>query len=337
MSIDARLQRQWYERSGAAPYLLPLSWLYGALIALRRWAYRVGVFTSFKLERPVIVIGNLTVGGTGKTPLVIWLAKTLMARGLKVGIITRGYGGAAASWPQSVSAESDALAVGDEAVLIAQQTGATVVAGPDRVACAQRAIAAGAQVVISDDGLQHYRLQRDVELLVVDASRLFGNGHLLPAGPLREPTSRVQQADLVLLNQRASKQKVTFSAAQVNYRVVLTQLRSIKSGEVRSLASLAGQQVHVVTAIGHPQSFLQSLQEAGLRVDARVLRDHAALTVDDIEFGDALPVLMTEKDAVKCRRIAGAKHWAVGAEVVFESADQLRLLQCVEQCLSQVH
>ncbi|MGE0115182.1 MAG: tetraacyldisaccharide 4'-kinase [Steroidobacteraceae bacterium] len=333
MSLDARLQQLWYGRSGAAWWLLPWSWLFRLIVALRRGLFRAGLLRSVQVSKPVIVIGNLTVGGTGKTPLVIWLANTLTAQGHKVGVITRGYGGKARSWPQAVQADSDPQQVGDEAVLIARQTGALVFAGPDRVVAAEQAIAAGADVVISDDGLQHYRLQRTVELVVIDASRLFGNGRLLPAGPLREPRQRLAEADLVLLNQRISKAAPALPIPHVAYRVGLTQLRSLCTGELRPLAAMRGQQVHVVTGIGNPEAFLKSLRDVGIRLDARVLPDHTQLTVDDIEFGDALPVLMTEKDAVKCQRFAGARHWAVGAEVLFDEADQAQLLQCLQRSL----
>jgi len=333
MSLDARLQQFWYDRPGAFWPLLPLTWMFSAIVALRRWAFRTGLLRSIKLDKPVIVVGNLTVGGTGKTPMVIWLVNALAAQGYQVGVVTRGYGGAATSWPQQVKPDSDANLMGDEAVLIAQETHCLVFAGPDRVAAAQRAIDAGAQVIVCDDGLQHYRLQRDLELVVVDASRLFGNGYLLPAGPLREPLTRLASADMVLFNQRVPRQPPELPIPQAGFRIGLTKLRSIRSDEPRPLASLRGQQVHVVTGIGNPRSFLQALRELEVRMDARLLRDHAEFTVDDIEFGDALPVLMTEKDAVKCRRFAGARHWAVGAEVVLDDADQQRLLQCVQQCL----
>lgn len=333
MSLDVRLQQLWYDRPGAALPLLPLSWLFGCIVSLRRWAFRVGLLRSTKLSKPVIVVGNLTVGGTGKTPVVIWLVNTLAAQGHTVGVITRGYGGQAKSWPQQVKPDSDPNLLGDEAVLIAQETHCLVFAGPNRVAAAEQAIAAGADVIISDDGLQHYRLQRDLELVVVDASRLFGNGHLLPAGPLREPLQRLETANMVLFNQRVARQPPPLPIPHAAFRIGLTKLRSLHSGEPRPLDSLRGQQVHVVTGIGNPLAFLQALRTMEVRMDARLLRDHAELTVDDIEFGDALPVLMTEKDAVKCRRFAGARHWAVGAEVIFNEADEAKLQQCLQQCL----
>jgi tetraacyldisaccharide 4'-kinase len=338
MSLDTRFQQLWYDRPRAAWWLLPFSVLFALLISVRRWMFRAGVLRSIRVSCPVIVVGNLTVGGTGKTPLVIWLANALTAHGYRVGVITRGYGGKSRHWPQRVEASSMPAIVGDESVLIAQQTQALVFAGPDRVAAAQQAIAAGAQLVISDDGLQHYRLQRDLEWVVVDASRLFGNAHLLPAGPLREPVRRLSEVSRVLVNERLGGRHGAPPAAlnrpHITYRVGLTQLRSLKTGEQRELATLRGQQVHVVTGIGNPQAFLQALHEQGVRFDARILPDHASFTVDDIEFGDALLVLITEKDAVKCAAFATSRHWAVGAEVLLEAADQAQLVTEVQQCLA---
>jgi tetraacyldisaccharide 4'-kinase len=333
--MDLRLQQLWYGESRLRWLLAPLSWLFGAIVVIRRSLFRSGALRSVRVSKPVIVVGNLTVGGTGKTPLVIWLANTLSAQGCNVAVITRGYGGKAGSWPQTVVTHSDPALVGDEAVLIAQQTQAIVIAGPDRVASAQQAIAAGAAVIISDDGLQHYRLQRDCELVVVDASRGFGNGWLLPAGPLREPVARLQQADLVLVNQRTEAQPIQLAVPTVTYRIELTTLRALNADVTRPLADFRGQAVQVVTAIGNPQSFITVLQQHGLQVAARVLPDHAALTQADIEFDHDLPVLMTEKDAVKCQRLAGLRHWAVGAQVVLAEPARAQLLQCIQQALHQ--
>jgi tetraacyldisaccharide 4'-kinase len=338
MSLDQQLQNIWYGKSGFAWLLAPLSWLFGSIAAIRRGLFRYGVLPSVKLQQPVIVVGNLTVGGTGKTPLVIWLANRLSDRGQRVAVITRGYGGKSASWPQMVQGASDPALVGDESVLIAQQTRARVIAGPDRVVSAQQAIAQGAEIVISDDGLQHYRLQRDGELIVVDASRMFGNGRLLPAGPLREPVSRLQQADLLLLNQRSASEVVALPEMRipmVSYRLDLTQLRALSSGAILPLADFYGKSVHVVTAIGHPQAFVAALEQAGMQVDARLLRDHAILTQADLEFGDDWPVLMTGKDAVKCRRFAAAHHWVVEAQVAMSDAAAAQVMQCVDDILKR--
>src|SRR5215831_16978855 len=184
--IDSTLQRIWYGRSPLALLLLPLSWVFIALAALRRLLYRSGTLKAVRVAKPVIVVGNITVGGTGKTPLVIWIANALGERGHRVSIVTRGYRGTSPQWPRDVTAESSTSEVGDEAVLLAKCTRAIVVAGRDRVAAAERAIELGAEIVLTDDGLQHYRLARSMEIAVVDAARRFGNGLRMPAGPLRE-------------------------------------------------------------------------------------------------------------------------------------------------------
>ena len=333
MAIDLQLQRLWYGKSRLVWLLLPFSWIFGALVELRRWCFDRGLFKRFSVGIPVIVVGNLTVGGTGKTPLVIWLANFLFAQKRKVAVITRGYGGQSDQWPQRVKPGSDPVQVGDEAVLIAQQAQAIVIAGPDRVANARQAIAEGAELIISDDGLQHYRMQRDLELVVVDNSRMFGNGFLLPAGPLREPVKRLQEADLILLNQRDDSRPARLDPPSVTYRIRLGNLRALKSEAIRAVAELNGQTVHVITAIGHPQSFISALEQLGLHVDARILPDHARLSRADIEFNDDLPVLMTEKDAVKCQHIADSRHWAVTTQVQLSTADEAQLIQCVQRAL----
>lgn len=339
MSLDLRLQALWY---GDSPWrwpwyvlLVPLSAVFAMLAGLRRLAFATGLLRSVRVACPVLVVGNLSVGGTGKTPLVIWLASTLRARGVRVVVITRGYGGTAAQWPQRVDAASDPLRVGDESVLIARQSGCPVVAGPDRVASAQQATEQGAEVIISDDGLQHYRLQRDGEWVVVDASRQFGNGLLLPAGPLREPMSRLRHAGCVIWNRRAGAPVPAQHTADPSFELRLTGLRSLTTGEVRPLDELRGQRVHVVTAIGHPQGFIAALEQQGLQVDARVLPDHAVITAADVQFDDSLPVLMTGKDAVKCRAFAAGQHWEVTVEVCVTDVDRRRLLQHVDQVLQR--
>jgi tetraacyldisaccharide 4'-kinase len=311
--VDSFLQRVWY--AGAAPWLsllmLPLSWLFAALVGLRRAAYRLGVLRPVRLERPVLVIGNITVGGTGKTPFTIWLAEQLQARGLRVGIVLRGYGGQSARWPRDVTAETSWEEVGDEAVLLAARTGAIVVAGPDRVADAGRAIERGADVVLSDDGLQHYRLARDAEIAVLDEQRGLGNGRLLPAGPLREGRQRLAEVDLKVLTRRAGNCPAAADAHAIVAMPRLLEAVSITTGERRPLRTFAGGRVHAVAGIGHPQAFFDALSAMDLQVEARALPDHARLSAAHISFPDDVPVLMTEKDAVKCRAIADHRHWAV--------------------------
>jgi tetraacyldisaccharide 4'-kinase len=314
----------WYDRH--APWfsllLLPLSWLFRLVVAARRIAYRIGLLSSIRVARPVVVIGNITVGGTGKTPFTIWLAEQLLRKHKCVGIVLRGYGGHSDHWPRDVDQDSAPHEVGDEAVLLAKRTAAIVVAGPDRVAAARRAIERGAEVVLSDDGLQHYRLARDREIVVIDGRRGVGNRRMLPAGPLREPVSRLAQAHLRVVSWRdGSARPLTPVPATIQACARLTQAVALIGGEMRSLDAFRGTRVHAVAAIGNPQQFFAALQEIGIEVAPHPLPDHAQPSADDIRFPDQLPVLMTEKDAVKCRAIADQRHWAVRMDLMVSEQD----------------
>jgi tetraacyldisaccharide 4'-kinase len=320
------MQRVWYD--GVAPWLsvllMPLSWLFVGVAAARRYAYRSGWLRSYRVQRPVVVVGNITVGGTGKTPFTIWLAQHFQTRGLRVGIVLRGYGGQSAHWPREVTAQTSWEEVGDEAVLLAERTGAIVVAGPDRVADARRAIELGADIVLSDDGLQHYRLARDCEIAVIDGKRGLGNARLLPAGPLREPASRLSEVNLQVLrgSQERGQARPSGGVGQVSIASILGEAVSLTTGERRPVGSFAGTPVHAIAAIGHPAAFFASLTALGLDVQGRPLADHARLTRADISFDDRRPVLMTEKDAVKCRAIADERHWAVRMDVQMSAAEE---------------
>lgn len=337
--MDAFLQRVWYERRSQwfSLLLLPLSWVFGSVAAVRRAAYRRGWSHSFRVSRPVIVVGNITVGGTGKTPMTIWLAERLRSRGVRVGIVLRGYGGTSTQWPRDVTDETSADEVGDEAVLLARRTGAVVVAGPDRVAAANRAIERGAQVIVCDDGLQHYRLARDLEIAVIDERRGLGNRRLLPAGPLREPPSRLDSVNLRVLTRRV--QPASASSALPNAIVTtpfLGEAVSLGTGEKRDLQSFVGSRVHAIAGIGNPQAFFDALTGLGLTVDAQPLPDHARLTEADITFPDGASVLMTEKDAVKCPPGAAASRlancWAVRLDVAISEADA----QAIDRLLDRI-
>lgn len=340
MSLDRRLQRLWY--GGFHPALLilvPLSWLFAALSGLRRTLFRLGVLRSHRIDAPVIVIGNITVGGTGKTPFTIWLAERLSSRGVRVGIILRGYGGSAATWPQRVTRETPWQEVGDEACLLAQRTDAIVVAGPDRVADAKLARELGALVILSDDGLQHYRLRRDLEIVVIDGDRVLGNGRLLPAGPLREPESRLRSVHLLVVSRRAAGWSAAMGAEgtpSVNAWARIDIAVNLLTREVRPLESFSGTSVHAIAAIGHPEAFFGALQSAGLDVRAHPHADHASLAREHIDFPDDFPVLMTEKDAVKCGAIADERHWAVPLEVSLNDADTKTVMALVERTVSNL-
>ncbi len=336
MSADRILQRVWYERAPLALFivLIPLSLLFTSVALVRRALFRIGMLRTIKVSRPVLIVGNVSVGGTGKTPLVLWLAERLARRGCTVGIVTRGYGGRAQQWPQDVTQDSLALTVGDEAVLLASRTNAIVVAGPDRVAAAERAIARGADVIVSDDGLQHYRLERDAEIVVIDAQRRFGNGWLLPAGPLREPPSRARRADLIVESARGGGDDT--HPQHVVSAQALQDAVNLKTGERRSLTTFAGRRVHAVAAIGHPDAFFAMLRERGVMAIPHPFADHAALSADDLRFDDDAPVLMTEKDAVKCRAFAHERFWAVPLGVTFAPAHERRLNELLDKLVHPV-
>jgi tetraacyldisaccharide 4'-kinase len=350
VSVDGQLQQVWYRRKPLWLFLLlvPLSLLFAAIVWLRRAAYRRGLFSAVRMSQPVIVIGNITVGGTGKTPFVIWLAQWLQAKGWRVGIVLRGYGGRSTTWPREVQADTSPAEVGDEAILLARRSGAIVVAGPDRVAAARRAIELGADFVLSDDGLQHYKLARDLEVAVVDETRLLGNRWLLPAGPLREPSSRLATVDLIVRTQRS----ITGNEQRINRPSValpgagecagppnvtsvarIADAVSLVDGQRRALESFGGGRVHAIAGIGNPEGFFDALRAAGLDVDGRALPDHAAANPADIGFGDDAPVLMTEKDAVKCRHLADARLWAVPLDVELSEPDAAVVDRMIRQLL----
>ncbi len=314
----------WYTRTPLAWLLLPLSALYCGVVAARRWTYRSGLIRTHRLDVPVIVVGNLTVGGTGKTPLVIWLSHFLRAQGYRPGFIARGYGGKATHWPQSVTADSDPSVVGDEPVLLVRATGCPMVVAPDRVAAARALLAENdCDIIISDDGLQHYALGRDIEIAVVDGERRFGNAHCLPAGPLREPARRLREVDLIVANGVAR-------AGEFAMRVQAGEAVNLLSGERRQLGEFRSRSVHAIAGIGHPKRFFTALHEAGLEFTAQAFPDHHAYRPDDLVGADEV-LLMTEKDAVKCRQFARDTFWAVTTHTDLSSDFGARLLELLRR------
>ena len=316
----------WYGRRHPLTWLLlPLSWLYGAIVRVRRRAYQKGWLASERLPVPVALVGNLTVGGTGKTPLVLRLVELLRAQGWTPAIITRGYGGRAEHWPQRVTPESDPDRVGDEPVLLARRSGCVVVAGPDRVAAGRLAIElSGCDILVSDDGLQHYRLARDLEIVLIDGTRGFGNGHCLPAGPLREPPARLSSVDLVLHKGGAGP------GHHMQLRPgELVNLRD--PTQRRPLSDLSGQRVNAVAGIGHPEPFFRQLEAAGLAVERRPYPDHHRYRAEDAEHWRGLPVVMTEKDAVKCAPFAASDHWMLPVTAILDPDFESHLLRRTDQ------
>lgn len=303
------LTDRWYRLSPLRWCLAPLSGLFRLITAIRRIAYQRGCLASEKLPVPVIIVGNISVGGSGKTPLVLWLAAQLKQRGWRPGIISRGYGGHANVYPLTVTDNISAEQCGDEPKLLAIRSQCPVVVAPDRLAAGRQLLnETDCNVIISDDGLQHYRLQRDLELVVVDAKRQFGNGFCLPAGPLREPKSRLKNADFVIWHGETT--------SNWTMHLQISDVVSLLDQKSQPLTEWRGKKVNAVAGIGDPSRFFRQLQNAGLQVIEHAFTDHHQYTAADIQFGDKLPVLMTEKDAVKCQIFKIANCWAVPAEAV---------------------
>jgi tetraacyldisaccharide 4'-kinase len=298
------LEQRWYEGAPVPWWLRSLSAIFGGVSGFRRFLYRRGLLRTHRLAVPVIVVGNLTVGGSGKTPMVIALVEALRAEGFRPGVISRGYGRTAADprAPMIVTADTDPAHGGDEPVLIAWRTRAPVAVSRDRVAAGELLLSQhDVDVIVADDGLQHYRLGRDVEIVVVDGRRRFGNSRLLPAGPLREPVSRLRGVDAVVVNGPRGPDEPGFDLQPSN-------VVPLRGGAPRPLSDLAGTRVHAVAGIGDPERFFATLRTAGVDVVPHPFPDHHAFVAADLDFGDDAPVLMTEKDAMKCRAFA-QPHW----------------------------
>jgi len=298
------IERHWYTDSFVSRLLAPVGWAYCLLVWLRRQAYRRRFFPSTRLSVPVIVVGNITVGGTGKTPLVVWLAGFLQREGYQPGIVTRGYGGRARDWPRAVRADSDPAEVGDEPVLLARRSRCPVAAGPDRVRAAHTLIAEHrCDVILSDDGLQHYRLARDLEIALIDGARRFGNGRCLPAGPLRESVARLRQVDARVTQGHAGPGEWEMTLEAAGFHSLEAPGKSV------TVDSFRGRAVHAVAGIGYPQRFFTLLRRLGLEVIEHPFPDHYAFRAQDLRFDDGREIIMTEKDAVKCERLGGMRAW----------------------------
>lgn len=305
----------WQTRGPLALLLLPVAALFAAVAAARRYAYRCKLLRTEQAGVPVIVIGNITAGGTGKTPLVLWLAQFLAARGKRPGIISRGYGTTRTD-PRAVPVNGNAADYGDEPCLLAQRAACPVWVGTDRAATARalRAAHPEVDVIISDDGLQHYRLARDIEIAVIDGTRGLGNGWPLPAGPLREPASRLATVDAVVVNGGDATGAFPHSLAMQLEGDTLRNLRDPQ--QTVAAAHFRGRQVYAIAGIGNPSRFFAQLQCLGLDCVTRAFPDHHAYTAQDLRFAGDHHVVMTEKDAVKCAAFATTRHWALVVNAV---------------------
>jgi tetraacyldisaccharide 4'-kinase len=323
--LSRRLEAAWYGPSSPHPLLLPLEAAFRRAAEARRCQFRDGTRTAERLPVPVIVVGNLSVGGTGKTPLTLWLAEFLAGLGYRPGIVSRGYGGKASA-PLAVTPGSDPREAGDEPVLIAQRTGLPVAVFPRRAEAARKLLTEnGCDLILADDGLQHYALARDIEIAVVDAARGFGNGHCLPAGPLREPPDRLQTVDLVVYNGPAPEGAYSMQlegAAAVSL---------VDASRRRPLADFAESPLFALAGIGNPERFFAHLRRHGLRPETRAFPDHHPYRPEDLVFAGNAPLLMTEKDAVKCQGFAGPEHWFVPVEATLPAAFGERLTTLLKE------
>lgn len=369
-----RLDHYWYNKNPLALLLAPLSWVFCLVSMLRRKGYQSRLLQVTRLPVPVIVVGNISVGGTGKTPLVVWLVHFLRQAGYSPAVVSRGYGGRGAGgahpWPQRVTPDSDATVVGDEAVLLARRCGCPMAVAPKRVTAARMVSENDrCDVIICDDGLQHYALARDIEIAVVDGMRGFGNGYCLPAGPLREPPSRLKSVDFVVVNGEAAEvispaavlahprahrtwasavqgraeAKGSTSAArgrrpkaacpaQFSMHLHHGVLRQVgDDNKTCDISDFYGHVVHAVAGIGHPARFFEHLKGLGLEIIEHAFPDHYPFTAQDLQFGDHPSlnsiVIMTEKDAVKCRGFSGENHWYMPVDAQLDSEFGERLLE----------
>jgi len=329
------IEKVWFNHHPAkwllVPMLLPLSALFWLISTLRRFSFNIGLSKSCQLSKPVIVVGNIGVGGNGKTPIVLYLVELTRLLGLTPGVISRGYGGKAPHYPYLLNENSTSLEAGDEPILIQQRCQVPIAVGSDRIASAELLIAQGCDIIISDDGLQHYRLARDLELVVVDGKRLFGNGLLLPAGPLREGQWRLPKSDLVIFNgtgyngnNAQDYQKKPYPCTHMT--LAATELCNLFTGERINLTDFIklNDSVNAIAGIGAPQRFFDTLKEHQLKViNQQSFVDHHAFVLDDFkEFDDNIPLLMTEKDAVKCHGFCKENWWYLPVYAVFSDEDR---------------
>lgn len=323
------IDRIWSGKSPLYLLLLPLAWLYGLISTLIRFSYKAGLKKSWRAPVPVVVVGNLTAGGNGKTPVVIWLVETLQQHGFRVGVVSRGYGGKAENYPLLLCEETSTAQAGDEPVLIFQRTGAPVAVSPVRSDAVKALLASHElDVIITDDGLQHYALARDVEIVVVDGIRRFGNGHWLPAGPMRERRSRLRSVDAVITNGGTAQSGELAMILQPGKAI------NLLTGEQRDPTSL--QNVVAMAGIGHPPRFFATLKQLNVNVQKEVaFSDHQSYTLDKLsgvsQSGQAL--LMTEKDAVKCRSFAQPDWWYLPVDAKIEGVLAEKLLQKISDLI----
>ena len=326
------IQAAWVKK-GVFFYLIlaPLSWLFAAITALRRSAYKHGLLKSYALPVPVIIVGNINVGGSGKTPVTIWLVNQLKKQGYKPAVISRGYGGSATQ-ATSVTPASLPSIVGDEPVLIASRSQCPVWVGTDRVQVGLGLLKAHPEcnVIVSDDGLQHYRLKRDIEIAIVDANMPPAGAYLLPAGPLREPTNRLNTVDAIVCNGEANHIKAgeNFIDSAFHMQLVGQQFYNLSDFKISAtVADFKHKSIKALAGIGKPERFFAHLRNLGLNFASVSFDDHYAFTAQDLAKIDCDILIMTEKDAVKCKPFAKPNYWVLPVESSIDAALMPIILQ----------
>ncbi len=340
MSLRAAFERSWRKPNFLTAMLWPLTFVYRGGFLIKRSAYRIGLLLTYRAPIPVIVVGNLTVGGTGKTPVVIYLVEELRRQGYKPGVISRGYGGKAPDYPYHVKATSPVSESGDEPALIVRRTGVSMVVGADRRASIQLLRKLDdVDVIISDDGLQHFALGRDIEVCLLDATSPNQNAFLLPAGPCREPLSRLRSVDLIiehgLAQDTANRYSLTLQAGQptrVPSKSPDQKAPMSERGSISECEFDIHQRFHAVAGIGNPQRFFDTCRELDYDFFEHRFADHHPFSASDIDFSNA-QVLMTEKDAVKCQAFADSRHWYLPVNAKLSEQFNTQLASLLKACL----
>ena len=328
-ALERSVERLWYGDSAFAWCLRPFALIFRVLVAIRAGAYRLDLLPRERMAVPVIVVGNITAGGTGKTPLVAWIAAQLSRAGRKPGIVSRGYRASPGGYPVMVRGTTGVLEVGDEALVLARQTGAPICVGANRIAACRRLVdEAGADILIADDGLQHYRLARDLEIAVVDGCRVLGNGYMLPAGPLREPKARLKQVDIVLINGESD-----FSEGY-SFHLIPGDAISLIGAECRDLATFSGKRVWSVAGIGNPERFSKMLKSFGIDPVPVDVPDHGSVSLAALKTENPWPILMTEKDAVKYMETPIENAWFVPVEVRMSEQSEAEVMNLIRALIS---
>jgi tetraacyldisaccharide 4'-kinase len=324
MSKEEKLNKIWYKGKSVPFYYIILEKLFAFVTSTRRKLYDLGILKSHKIKCPVVVVGNISVGGVGKTPFVIWLVNKLQSQGLRVGVVSRGYGGKRENEPMLVIPQTSARASGDEALLIAKHTEVKVMVGKNRAKAAKRLLSEyRVDIIVADDGLQHYAMQRDVEFVLIDAKYGLGNERLLPAGPLRELKGRLDSVDMVIY--KGVKQ----GHAYFDYQPLMVyKLGKVK--QQKSIEFFRNQQIHAVAGIAHPESFFNMLSNSGLAVIKHPLNDHHQITEQDLSFDNDNLVLITEKDAVKCADMKLDNVWVVVLKLVVSEDTKNQVLEIIK-------